>query len=528
MILIEGSMFYTGIYYNKLRQLSISIVILLWVFGCQNKDDQVNRRPNIIFLMADDHRADVFGFMGNEHVMTPNLDRLASEGVVFSNAYHVAPICLPSRTSVMTGQYLGTHGSGFDRPTNFVLTEDEFKSSYSAILRNNGYYTGFIGKFGFAVGGVDKIENQNYQDKAEYMPVSHFDVWNGFPGQGSYREKDGQFNGYENQWKAKHLTEFMGFQAIDFLYKAKDSGQPFCLSVSFKAPHAPFQPAQEFRQKYGSITIPRMANDNPESYERLPQVVKEKSRNARWYFGRTKDYYGNELGYRQDWHIDKDSIYQAFIKNYYALISGIDDAVGSIRAELKNLGLEKNTVIIYTSDNGFFAGSKQLMGKALLYEESAKAPMVVYYPDRSKNEGTRIEDGLISHVDIAPTLLDIAGIDIPGNYPGKSFIPIVKGKNEVIHEAVYGENNFDEWYPIASEVEHPEEYQSIRSRFVRTSNYKYIRYHESRPIIEELYKIDEDPFEESNIIDDPAFADVVKVMRSKLNDFESKYVKFHN
>lgn len=521
-------MFNAGAFYDKLRLLLISTIVLLWISGCQKKDNYPDSRPNIIFLMADDHRADALGFLGNEHVMTPNLDKLASNGVVFRNAYHVAPICLPSRTSVMTGQYLGTHGSGFDRPTNYVLTEEEFNSSYPVLLRNKGYFTGFIGKFGFAVGGADKIVNQNYQDKIEYMPVRHFDVWNGFPGQGRYREKDGQFNGYENPWKATHLTAFMGSQAIDFLRKAKDSEQPFCLSVSFKAPHAPFQPAEEFRQKYDAATIPRMANDKPESHDPLPQVVKEKSRNARWYFGRTKGYYGKEVGYRQDWHIEKDSIYQTFIKNYYALITGVDNAVGRIRAELKNLGLGKNTVIIYTSDNGFFAGSKQLMGKALLYEESAKAPMIVYDPSLSKNEGMSAEEGLISHVDIAPTLLDIAGIEIPGNYPGKSFMPIVKGEIDVIHEAVYGENNFDEWYPPVSEVEHQEEYQSIRSKFVRTSEYKYIRYHENHPVTEELYKITEDSLEKINLVHDPSYNNILANMRSRLNDFQMKYVNFRD
>jgi arylsulfatase A-like enzyme len=137
-------------------------------------------------------------------------------------------------------------------------------------------------------------------------------------------------------------------------------------------------------------------------------------------------------------------------------------------------------------------------------------------------------EGLISHVDIAPTLLDIAGIEIPGNYPGKSFMPIVKGEIDVIHEAVFGENNFDEWYPLASEVEHPEEYQSIRSKFVRTSDYKYIRYHENHPTEEELYKIDEDPTELNNLISDSAYTDIASSMRTMLDEFEREYVKYEN
>lgn len=513
---------------GMLKVLLLCFFVINCFSGCQKKELKNTKKPNIIFLMADDQRADAFGFMGNRNVFTPNLDMLASDGMVFENAYCVAPICQPSRSSIMTGQYLGTHGSGFDRPTDYIITEDEFKTSYPVLLRSNGYFTGFIGKFGFAVGEGKKIKNKNYQDEKEYMPAHHFDVWNGFPGQGGYFPKDGKFNGHENRWKALHLTEFMGDQAIDFFRKATLSGKSFCLSISFKAPHAPFTPAQEFRKKHNGALIPRMVNDEPEYYEKLPEVVKEKSRNARWYFGRTEDYYGQKISYRHDWHIEEDSIYQEYIKNYYALISGIDHTIGRIRGELEKLGLEKNTVIIYTSDNGFFAGSKQLMGKALLYEESTKTPMIVYDPTISKKEGIRREKGLISHVDIAPTLLDIAGIEIPKNYPGDSFMPIVHEEKETIHEAVYGENNYDDNYPVPSEVLPTEHYQSIRSKFVRTPNYKYIRYHENSPVIEHLYKIEDDPLESNNIINDPVYVHIARELRAKLDIFEKNYVKFNN
>ncbi|MBD3630016.1 sulfatase-like hydrolase/transferase [Cyclobacterium sp.] len=508
------------------------LILCFFVFnlfsGCQKKILKDNKRPNILFLMADDQRADAFGFMGNSNVLTPNLDNMAYDGIVFENAYCVAPICQPSRSSIMTGQFLGTHGSGFDRPTNYIITEDEFKTSYPVLLRSNEYFTGFIGKFGFAVGDGKKVKNKNFQDEKAYMPSHHFDIWNGFPGQGSYFPKDGKFNGYENNGKASHLTEFIGNQAIDFFRKATLSGKSFCLSISFKAPHAPFTPDQEFSKKYIGPFIPRMVNDKPEYYEKLPEVVKEKSRNARWYFGRVEDYYGQKISYRHDWHIEVDSIYQEYIKNYYALISGIDHTVGRIRGELKKLGIEKNTVIIYTSDNGFFAGSRQLMGKSLLYEESVKTPMIVYDPTISKKEGIRREKGLISHVDIAPTLLDIAGIDIPKNYPGNSFMPIVLGEKEKVHDAVYGENNYDDNYPVPSEVPPTEHYQSIRSKFVRTPNYKYIRYHENNPVVEYLYKMEEDPLEINNLIDDPNYVDIANELRDMLNIFEKKYVKFSN
>lgn len=500
------------------------LVALICFCSCQEKSSIKPERPNIIFLMADDQRADAFGFTGNTNVITPNLDELATNGVVFDNAYHVAPICQPSRASVMTGQYLSTHGSGFDRPTNYIITKGEFGNSYPVQLRKQRYFTGFIGKFGFAVGGNKKVKNNGFENDQEYMPTDDFDVWNGFPGQGSYYPQGNEFNGFENESGATHLTEFMGDQAIEFFQKAQKSGKPFALSISFKAPHAPFNPAKEFREMYESLSVPRMVNDEPEYHSKLPTVVQEKSRNARWYFGRSKDYYGKDIGYRHDWHIEVDSVYQEFIKNYYSLITGIDHTVGRIRSELRRIGIEDNTVIIYTSDNGFFAGSKQLMGKALLYEESIKAPMIVYDPRLPVKKGIQIEKGLISHVDIAPTILDLAGAAIPENYPGKSFLPIVYNEKESIHNAVFGENNFDNFYPLRSEVENQNSYKSIRSRFVRTPEYKYIRYHENQPVTEELYKIDKDPLETNNLIDDEDYSEIAKRLRKKMDEFKEAVV----
>lgn len=500
------------------------LLILICFCGCQERDSTKRNHPNIVFIMADDQRADAFGFSGNKRVITPHLDKLASDGVIFDNAYYVAPICQPSRASVMTGQYLSTHGAGFDRPTNYIITKSEFQTSYPVQLRKRGYFTGFIGKFGFAVGGDKKVRNKSYENKEEYMPSQHFDVWNGFPGQGSYWPHQNTFNGYENKSDALHLTEFIGNQAIDFFKKAQKSGKPFNLSISFKAPHAPFDPAKKFREMYEDKIIPRMVNDGPEYYDKLPEVVQEKSRNAHWYFGRTKDYYGQNVGYRKDWHIEADSIYQEFIKDYYALITGLDYTIGRIRNELKRLGIDDNTVIIYTSDNGFFAGSKQLMGKALLYEESVRAPMIVYDPRIPVKKGIQIERELISHVDIAPTLLDLANIKIPEKYPGKSFLPIIYNEKESIHEAVFGENNFDNFYPLRSETDSTDDYSSIRSRFVRTPEYKYIRYYENQPVIEELYRISKDSLETNNLIDNERYSETAEKLRTKLDTFVNSAV----
>jgi len=489
------------------------------IFSIIIKDVKGSNRPNIVFLLCDDLRWDALGYMGNEHIITPHIDKLADESVSFENAYHVSPICYPSRASIMTGEYLGMHGSGFDQPTNYTITEEEFTNTYPFLLKQDGYYTGFIGKFGFAV-SEDKVLNKNYWHREKYMPKNHFDVWYGFPGQGSYRpRKGGSFNGFENKWNATHLNEFMGYQANDFIEKANHKDKPFCLSLSFKAPHAPFDPEKHFRRLYDHEHLPRMINDDPQYYKKLPKVVREKSRNARWYFGKIN---------RPAWQIEIDRTYQEFIKNYYALVTGIDNVVGQIKQKLNELGIADNTVIIFTSDNGFFCGSKQLMGKALLYEESAKTPLIVYDPRYMQEKEGRMENGLVSVIDIAPSILDLADIEKPENMPGKSFMPIVYNNTEEIHDAVYGENNFDNQAPVISEVENPDDYQSIRSKFVRTKNFKYVRYQECHPVVEELWKISKDTLEADNLIDNPEYEDVARKMRKKLDTFEKKYVNYKN
>jgi arylsulfatase A-like enzyme len=525
-------------YSLKRSVLPVSSFLLLGsFFSCDFVDKSTSgsagERPNIIFLLCDDLRWDALGFMGNNYVITPNIDKLADKSVLFNNVYHVSPICMPSRTAIMTGKYLGMHGSGFDRPTNYVITQEEFADSYPVLLNKAGYYTGFIGKFGFAVSrDSEKIVNRSHENRKEYMPLQRFDAWRGFPGQGRYRlQEDDSFNGYKNKWGATHLTEFMGHQSVEFLEEAKSQNQPFILSVSFKAPHAPFDPQERFRKLYDDLNIPRMSNDNPGSFSKLPKVVQQKSRNAKWYYGKID---------RPAWQIENDSTYQEFIKDYFALITGIDDVVGQIRQSLDELGIADNTVIIFTSDNGFFCGSRQLMGKALLYSESVKAPLIVYDPrfrngesghEANSNDslGTlNVRNGLISIIDIAPTILDIAGIEKPSGMPGKSFLPVFYGKTDEIHDALYGENNFDNFEPIISEVENPSEYQSIRSKFVRTKEFKYIRYHECQPIVEELFKISDDPFESVNLINQPGYDSTANFMRSMLNSFEDEFVNYSN
>ena len=500
----------------------------------------MSKQPNIIFLLTDDQRYDTMGFMGSKQVYTPNLDELAKDGVKFSNAFHVAPICMPSRASIQLGKYIGQHHCGFDLPTNYTITKDEYQESYPVLLRKNGYYTGFIGKFGFSVTD-EKIHNTQrilhpncpkddpyYQTinpvdaREDSVPIEEYDFWDGFLQQGNYRpnKETGLFNGKENKYNAEHLTDLNTLQAGEFLENAKTSGKPFVLSVSYKAPHRPFDAQKKWADYYKDMIIERMPNDAPEYFEKLPEVVRTRSRNASEYWGleNYRESWGNRVPWKEDVHFQND------FRNYYALISGVDESVGKIREKLKELDLEKDTIIIFTSDNGFFCGSKQIGGKELLYEESIKAPMIVFDPRMESDKQDRWIDGLISHVDICPTILEYAGVPKTENMYGKSFVPLITGEKDEICDAVYGENDFNNNYVIKEEHPHPETYQSIHSKYVRTKEFKYIRYHLCEPVIEEMWAIDTDPLETNNLVGNPDYEEQLNKMRKMLDDF----IEFHD
>ena len=471
---------------------------------------QAQKRPNIIFLMADDQRWDTMGCMGHPVVKTPNMDRLAAEGILFENAFLTTSICMASRASVMLGQFESRHQCNFERPSNKTISYAEFDKSYPRLLQKAGYRTGFIGKFGFAV-SKDKIQNcplspdgsrdskEQLWAKQQYMPVDKFDAWYGFPGQGTY---------FPQGKNGKHLTQIMGEQAVEFFESCKPDTS-FCLSISFKAPHGPTQPDPAYVDMYKDVKIPRQINDGDEYFERLPKVVREHWRGRR--------VYNKEAGPEK---------YQEFMDRHYQCISGIDVVIGKIRDELRRLKLNDNTIIIYTSDNGYFCGSKGLGGKCLLYEESIRTPLIVFDPrlDVSKRAKRRRE--LVVNIDFAPTMLDVAGVNIPDSMQGKSFLGLLGGEQQKWRNSTFHENNFTSHFlPALSNAGSWRQKvleRSVRCKAVRTERWKYIRYFEQRPVIEELFDIQNDPIEAFNLIGDPKYSKVLVRLRNQCDDWISK------
>ena len=505
-----------GVNHRKFLSLAAggAIAAVMPSAGCESelssRGSIAARRPNIIFLMADDQRADAMGCMGNPVIKTPNMDRLAADGVLFENAFLTTSICMASRAGIMLGQFEARHQCNFERPSNKTISYAEFENSYPRLLQKAGYRTGFIGKFGFAV-SKDKILNcplnpdgtragkGHLWKKPEYMPSDKFDAWYGFPGQGTYFPKDKP---------GKHLTRIMGEQAAEF-FQSGDPAQPFCLSINFKAPHGPTQPDPAYNGMYKDVKIPRQQNDGDEYSERLPKVVREHWRGHR--------VYNKEAG---------PGKYQKFMERYYQCITGIDTVIGRIRAELKRLKLDNNTVIIYTSDNGYFCGSKGLGGKCLLYEESIRTPLIIFDPRLGVSKRAARHPQLVMSVDFASTMLDMAGLKTPPTMQGKSLAPLLTGQKTKWRDSTFHENNFTSHFmPSLSNAGNWRDkilQRSVRCKAVRTKRYKYICYFEQQPIIEELFDLKNDPMETSNLADKLQYSDILISLRKQCDDWIRK------
>jgi len=425
-------------------------------------------RPNIIFLLADDQRWDAVGYAGNSIIQTPNIDALARDGVSFRNAYVTTPVCAISRASIFTGEYARRHGI-LDFSTDF--TPAQLEQTYPALLHAAGYRTGFIGKFGVG----------------SNPPAATFDYWRGFAGQGDYLTKD-------SAGSAMHLTRLQSRQAIAFL-DSQPHNQPFSLSVSFKAPHVQDDAAVQFipeatdASMYSSVSIPPTATADDTYWMSFPAFFR-----------------ANNLA-RMRWQalFSTPEKYQASVKGYYQLVSGLDRVVGEIRAELRRLNLEKNTVIIFSSDNGFFLGELGMAHKWYGQEPSVHVPLVVYDPRNLSGQSGRVETALALNIDIAPTMLDIAGVQIPSQMEGSSLIPLVHGQKVAWRNDYLFEHLFPD--PMIR-----------RSAGVVGGRYKYLRYLDPNPNYEVLYDLVADPNETKNFAQDPAYQAILDRLRARYTE----------
>ena len=417
-------------------------------------------RPNILFMLADDHRWDALGCMGNPIIQTPQLDRLAREGVIFDNHFCTTPICCASRASIMLSQYAGTNGI-YDFAT--PLAPEQVQQTYWQQLKEAGYHIGFVGKFG--------VGNK--------MPSESFDYWKGFPGQGNY---------FPQGPAGPHLTHIMRDQANEF-FESAPRDRPFCLSISFKAPHVQdespqqYLPSRDTYSLYQGVTIPPHSRAGSDNINRFPLAIQRSESRHRW-------------GVR----FATPELYQASVKGYYRLISGIDGAIGSMRETLSKLGLADNTIIIYSADHGIFNGEHGLAGKWYGHEESIRIPLIIHDPRLPLNAQGKRRKAMTLNIDLHPTVLELAKLKPPATAQGRSLVPLLLGQNSARRQVWFIEHHFPYggWIPS--------------SEGIRTGRWKYLCYTDSAAPFEELYDLEHDPFETRNLIGDAQFAHEQQVL----------------
>ena len=470
-----------------------------------------NKQPNILFIFTDDQRWDALGHAGNSVIETPNLDKLAAQGTYFDKAFVTTPICAVSRASVLTGQY--AKSSGVDD----FSTSINLHASYPRYLQEGGYYTGFIGKWG-----------TNDNDKAYFKQSADlFDYWGGSMVQSNFwheadcnyvrnngtsekhnfycdcppdaRGKSGEEVriGKANIKKPVHLETKIIPKKVNQFLDQRNKDKPFSLSISYKSPHAPMADYDDmFKGKYDGIAMP------------IAESVNEKETMSQPDFLRNSLNGFKNIKMIRDAHKIKGGL-QKKIRNYYRLINGVDNSVGQIVSELKSRGLYDNTVIIFYSDNGYFMEEHGFHGKWLLYEESIRVPGFIFDPRAIKNKARTQE--MVLNIDLAPTILDLAGLDIPEHMEGKSLLALHDDPTAKIRNDIFLEHHF---------ANRPGKNHIERSEGIRTKDWKYIRYiDQTGDEMEELYHVEKDPLELNDLSGHAESA-------SKLHDLRDRYLAY--
>lgn len=480
---------------------------------------QEAKRPNILFIMSDDHAYQAISAYGYGLNETPNIDRLAKEGAIFTRACVTNSISAPSRAVLLTGKHSFVNGK-VDNAQPFDWDQPNFPK----LLQANGYQTAMIGKI-----HLDGIPQG-------------FDFSMVLPGQGHYYNPDFLING-ERVRKEGYCTDIITDAVLDWLKNKRDPDKPFCLLYHHKAPHRNWLPAPEYLNLYDEKTFEPPINFF-DDYEGRGRAAKEQemevARHMQWGhdFKLIVDPKGDTTNFVQDlkrmnpeqranWMAAYESENQGFlnnmpegkelalwkfnryIKDYLRTIKSVDDGVGKVLDYLKENGLDENTIVVYTSDQGFYLGEHGWFDKRFMYEESFRTPLLVRYPKEIK-AGTKINK-LVQNLDFAPTLLDYAGVEIPEEMQGESFRDLVSGKSDQWRDAVY-----------YTYYEYPAVHMVKRHYGIATERYKLIHFYYD--IDEwELYDLEKDPHEMHNVYGDPAYAEVRQMMHKRLEELRKYY-----
>jgi uncharacterized sulfatase len=425
------------------------------------------RRPNLLLVVTDDQRFDQLGCEGHPVLRTPNMDRLAAEGLRFANSFVTTSICAASRASLMTSRREGSHGYTFGTPAMGEQLADE---TYFARLHDAGYSTGFVGKWGVR---FDPGVMSDHLDT--YRPLSPPYL----------RARDGE--------DARHLTDRAADEAIRFLAQQED-GRPFCLTLSFNAPHAedsnPLQyiPPCDLAQLYAEAEVALPPLSEAGVFEALPEFLRSSLNRERW-----------------GWRFDTREKQVKRTRDYWSMIAGVDRALGRVLDALDEQGLAQDTVVVFTSDNGYFLGERGFAGKWLIYEESVRVPLIIYDPRLPQGQRGRLVEQMVLNIDLAPTLLALAGVQAPEAYEGRSLVPLFGQAPESWRSDFLYEHR----------MKHP---AIPKSEGVRGERWVYARYYEQQPLYEQLFDLRSDPLQLTNLAGDSSFEQVLSAQRARCDE----------
>jgi arylsulfatase A-like enzyme len=483
----------------------------------------VKKRPNIVFILSDDHAYQAISAYGHGLNKTPNIDRIAKEGILFTRAFVTNSLCAPSRAAILTGKYGHLNGIVGNGTEKF----DGSQSTFPLLLKQSGYQTAVIGKW-----------------HLNSDPVG-FDSWKILPGQGHYYQPDFNDNGIPKR-DTGYTTDLTTDFALDWLNQ-RDSSKPFCILVWEKAPHRDWFPALKYLHLFDSANIPlpstfhddystrtraareqkmqvnRDLTDNydlklhfeiPDPPGRLDETWKgflsrftptQRKIFEEAYTKKNEAFFAARLTGRElaAWK------YRRYMQDYLSCIQSIDDNVGRLTQYLQDHHLDSNTIVIYSSDQGFYLGEHGWFDKRFMYEQSFRTPLLIKWPTVIKPG--RTDSHLVMNIDLAETLLDAAGVGIPEEMQGQSILPLLKNQPTVNwRKAVY-------YHYYEAGAEH----NVAKHIGVRSDSYKLIYFYENNEW--EFYDLQKDPEELNNVYTKPAYKKEMSEMKNTLIEMQQKY-----
>ena len=487
---------------------------MLTLVGFSQKDSNQTTRPNIVFIFSDDHATNAisaYGGIFKDIAPTPNIDRIANEGALLKNALCTNAICGPSRAAILTGKYSHVNGY-FKNYKGGVFNNQQW--TYPQSLQASGYQTALIGKWHLVSEPIGFDYYKYHISKGE---------------QGLYWDPVYNDNGKKIKEKG-YATNLTTDFAMDWLNE-RDPNQPFCLMLQYKAPHRQWAPDAKYEDLWEDQEMPTPSNFNDTYQDREltagntemtmdyfsrrdmkmtpPDSLLKKARNKWLQYGfKPGEVVAPVKGLNRE--ETRQWKYQKYIKDYLATIRSVDDNIGKVLAYLKENGLEKNTIVIYASDQGFFLGEHGFFDKRFMYEEALHMPFVIRYPGKIQ-PGTVVDD-IVTNIDFAPTLLDMAGVPIPEQVQGKSFFNNLKGDtSEDWQQSMY--YHYYE-YPY---------YHRVQPHYgIRNQRYKLIHFYYDVDVWE-FYDLKKDPNEMKNLIHSKSYTILIKQLKKELYKLKENY-----